>query len=114
VLLCRNNIFGLQEENIQTICGIFISIMGLLTLLFSCIPFNKYRSLVYFTMCLCTFLVIFVPFGKNISGFATYSLDTISVIVLIAAILIYGGLFVVMNYLFKLGIRKYEEKQNKN
>lgn len=89
------NIFNINPSNdmniTTTICGIYISIMGVITLFGHCFPLNKYRIGVYSLMVCGTLIAIFTPINKLV-GYNPYGLNFYQWLILISAIIL-GTLF---------------------
>ena len=95
----------------QTVGGLFISTVGIVTLFFHCLPLNKYRITIFSLMTVATIVVCFTPLGKFFAGFhidamnpmwwSVYAITTICGIIF----------FLISKFLFDLVIKKYEERK---
>ena len=119
VLLLENDAFGLSVISSsldmvalkQTIGGLYISSLGILTLFYHCLPLNKYRIAVFGVMAIATLTVCFTPLGK---GFAHYYIDGLTgpQWLLYVIVLIFGAiLFIGSKFLFDLFIKKHEKRK---
>ena len=106
------NVFNInpsQDMNITTtICGIYISIMGIITLFYHCFPLNKYRVGVYSLMVIGTIISIFTPINKFV-GYNPYALNFYQWLIVICAIIL-GTLFYIG---FKYLNNRFFNKQTK-
>lgn len=121
VLLLENNAFGLlthpQLANVdivtlkQTIGGLYLSTLGILTLFYHCRPLNKYRIAVFGIMTIATLTVCFTPLGK---GFAHFYIDTLTSaqwLLYVITVICGAILFIGSKMLFDLLIKKYEKRK---
>lgn len=95
----------------QTVGGLFLSSLGILTLFFHCLPLNKYRICVFGVMTLATLTVCFTPLGK---GFAHFYINDLSINqwLLYGITLICGAiLFLGSKFLFDFFIKKHEKRK---
>ncbi len=109
ILLNSYNAFSINPSNdmmiTTTMCGIYISVMGMVTLFNHCLPFNKFRIGVYSLMFVSTFVTIFTPFNKA-TGYHPYELSIHHWLIIIIALILGIGFYVGIcyfcdRYLFK-------------
>ena len=76
MIFCEFGILNCGADNVQTIGGITLSILGLLILGYRCYPFNWYRLLVFVGMLIIGLVVIFVPplLNLKVTGYDVYNL----------------------------------------
>lgn len=109
IIMTENGVYGANVDPIivKTVCGLFISTMGLITLLYNCIPFTKYRVLVLGSMSIISLLVMFVPIPlfANITGYDIKTLNAYHWITyavgVFLGIIIFIGLRILINFIFR-------------
>ena len=120
VLFLENNVFGVNPTGVstldpislqQTVGGLYLSSLGILTLFYHCKPLNKYRSIVFGIMTVATLTVCFTPLGE---GFAHFYINKLIIqqwmlygIALICGVIIFIG----SKKLFDIFIKKYEKRK---
>ncbi len=113
ILINSYNGFNINPNNdinvTTTICGIYISIMGMATLFGHCRPFNKYRILVYSLMFIGTFVTIFTPLNKAL-GYHPYELNFHQWLLIIIALILGVGFYIGVRYLSDKFLFKKENK----
>ena len=109
IIMVENGVYGnnVDQVIVKTVCGLFISTMGLITLLYNCIPFTKYRALVFGSMSFICLIVMFVPLplfssitGYNIAILNFYHWITYASIVILGVV-IFIALRILIGYIFR-------------
>ncbi|MDD6302882.1 MAG: HAD-IC family P-type ATPase [Bacillales bacterium] len=65
VILCNNGIFNASPDNAATIAATYITLMAVITLLFHCLPLNKFRIMVFVSMSIVAICMLFIPITSN-------------------------------------------------
>ena len=116
ILICSHNGFNINPSDdiniTTTICGIYISTMGMATLFGHCRPFNKYRIAVYALMFIGTFVTIFTPLNK-ITGYHPYELNFQQWLLIVIALILGVGFYIGIRYLCDKFLFKDENKEDR-
>ena len=119
VLLIPKLMSGISDMNYlnypyrfeQTVGGLYISSLGILTLFYHCKPLNKYRSIIFGLMTVATIVVCFTPLGEFFAHFYINYLNKELWILYAVAVVCGAVLFITLKWLFDLFIKKYEERK---
>ena len=107
--MCRSD-----PEILQTIAGLSLSLLGLVILVYYCLPLNRYRLIVVSLMLLASVLAIAVPMlvGFEFTGFEKYifNLNMHEIILLVSSTIISSIIFFIGIYLFKKLNKNAEQK----
>ncbi len=95
----------------QTVGGLYISSLGILTLFYHCKPLNKYRSIIFGLMTVATIVVCFTPLGEFFAHFYINYLNKELWILYAVSVVCGAVLFITLKWLFDLFIKKYEERK---
>lgn len=110
LILTECGVYGTNVNPIitKTVCGLFISIMGLITLLYNCLPFTKYRLAVFSSMSLIALIVMFIPISlfKNITGYDISALELKHWITLFIGVALGVIIFMILRFLITIIFRK--------
>ncbi|MBE6143678.1 MAG: HAD family hydrolase [Erysipelotrichaceae bacterium] len=95
----------------QTIGGLYLSTLGILTLFFHCLPLNKFRTAIFSLMTVATLAVCFTPIGEFFAHFYIKQLEPkawlLYGIVTICGVILFLG----SKFLFDHFIKKHEERK---
>ena len=105
------NYFDYPYRFNQTLGGLYISTLGILTLFYHCKPLNTYRGIIFGLMTVATLVVCFTPLGEFFAQFYISYLVKELWILYVVAVLCGAVLFIVLKWLFDLFIKKYEERK---
>lgn len=116
ILICSHNGFNINPNDdiniTTTVCGIYISTMGMATLFGHCRPFNKYRIAVYALMFIGTFVTIFIPLNNAI-GYHPYVLNFQQWLLIVIALILGIGFYIGIRYLCDKFLFKDENKEDR-
>lgn len=111
LIICENNFISCREEMLTTVCGMSISILGLIILYYYCYPFNRYRMTIFTSMIILSFIAIFVPplINFEFTGFDVYNLNVFEILVIVVSIIVSGAIFFLGVYISSKLLEKYEK-----
>ena len=95
----------------QTVGGLYLSTLGILTLFYHCRPLNKYRSIIFGVMTIATLVVCFTPLGEFFAHYYLSLLNKDLWILYVVATICGALLFILSKKVFDLFIKKYEERK---
>ena len=95
----------------QTIGGLYLSTLGILTLFYHCLPLNKYRIGVFSIMTIATLCVCFTKIGEFFANFFISELDSRAWMLYVMTTICGVILFIGSKLLFGLIIKKHEQRK---